>query len=225
MSTFKEKMVEMRAYLAAQPNRREHNRETTRFLRDLHTPKWGYAIYRTVYTPESDALFPLALAKLDGYVHCEIDWDLYKDPTYDPVPNREIRERYENVVLEDRERYDGASMDSIREYFRQWVEGQGKDVGDSPRFQICLVFDEAAVRALSAAPDPLPSSGAPPGVLIRVVDGEFIAAHCEDPSYAGWIKVSPNLVMGLYGRVDQSDLLLTVSVLMERDSESFLFIG
>ncbi|KFX99345.1 hypothetical protein O988_03907 [Pseudogymnoascus sp. VKM F-3808] len=225
MSTFKEKMVEMRASLAAQPNSREHNRETTRFLRDLRTPKWGYAIYRTVYTAESDTLFPLALAKLDGYVHCEIDWDLYDDPTYDPAPNRDIRERYENVILEDRERYDGASMNSIREYFKQWVEEQGKDVGDSPRFQICLVFDEVAVRALSDAPDPLPSSDAPPSVLIRVVDGKFVATHCEDPSYAGWIKVSPNALMGLYGRVDQSELLLTVYVLMERDSESFLFTG
>jgi hypothetical protein len=234
MSTFKEKMAEMRAHLAAQPGYRERRRLTTRFLRDLNTPKWGYAIYRTVYTPESDALFPLALAKLDAYVYREIGWDLYDDsraahtpekPPYDPAPNQEIRERYENVVLEDRERYDSASMDSIREYFRQWVEGQGKWVGDDPRFQICLVFDDAAVRALSDAPDPLPSNRSPPGVLIRVVDGKFVAEQCEDPSYAGWIKVSPNALMRLYEYVDRSELLLTVYILMERDSESYLFTG
>lgn len=234
MSTFKEKMVEMRARLAAEPGRREHDRQTTRFLRDLNTPKWGYAIYRTVYTSESDVLFPLALAKLDAYVHHEIDWDLYDDslvahtpekPPYDPAPNREIRDRYESVVLEDMERYDGASMDSIREYFRQWVEGQGKWVGDDPRFQVCLVFDDAAVRALSDAPDALPSNCTPPGVFIRVVDGKFVARQCEDPSYAGWIKVSPNALMGLYGYVDQSELLLTVYILKERDNESFLFTG
>jgi hypothetical protein len=29
---------------------------------------WGYAVLRTVYTPESDALFPVALARLTSYV-------------------------------------------------------------------------------------------------------------------------------------------------------------
>jgi len=77
---------------------------------------------------------PQALAKLDAYVKCEIMRDLYGDsleehdstnPPFDPAPNHEIAQRYENVILEDKARYDGAGMDRIRECFKQWVEEQG----------------------------------------------------------------------------------------------------
>jgi hypothetical protein len=32
----------------------------------------GYIIYHTIYTPESDQLFPTALSKLDCYMHRRI---------------------------------------------------------------------------------------------------------------------------------------------------------
>jgi hypothetical protein len=159
MATFKEKMAEMRA----QPHRMEWDRMTTKFLRQLTTPKWGFAIYRTVYTPESDELFPKALAKLDAYVHIEIMADLYRDslkehssskPSFDPKPNQQIAERYENVILEDKAKYEGASMDQIREYFKQWVKDQGGHIGQTPKFHICLVIDEVAMRALVDASEP-----------------------------------------------------------------------
>lgn len=79
-------------------------------------------------------LFPQALAKLDAYVQCEIMGDLYRDsleehnsskPPFDPRPNQEIVERYENVILEDKARYDGAGMDLIRECFKEWVKERG----------------------------------------------------------------------------------------------------
>jgi hypothetical protein len=35
---------------------REQNREARKFLRDICDSQWGYVIYRTVYTAESDSV-------------------------------------------------------------------------------------------------------------------------------------------------------------------------
>ena len=124
MATFKEKIVEMRA----QSHRWEWDRMTTKFLRQLTTARWGFAIYRTVYTPKSNVLFPKALVKLDAYVHIEIMAHLYRDSLkkhsstrqpFDPTPNQQIAERYENMILGNKSKCEGASMNQTREYFKQ----------------------------------------------------------------------------------------------------------
>jgi hypothetical protein len=229
MATFKEKMAELRA----QPHRREWDRMTTMFLRQLKTPKWGFAIYRTVYTPESDELFPKALAKLDAYVYINIMSELYLDslkehsstkPPFDPKPNQQIAEKYENVILKDKAKYEGASMDQIREYFKQWVKDQGGHIGQTPKFHICLVIDEVAMHALVDTPEPT-EAGDNPDVLVRVVDGKFVPGESTDEDYQGWIKTSVSILKYLYQCVDQSELLHLVYILEGRDDESYLFTG
>ncbi|KAF7543783.1 hypothetical protein G7046_g9931 [Stylonectria norvegica] len=59
---------------------------------------WGFTIYRTVYTPESDAAFPEALERIRHLIYREIyadckTWKWNKgpdDPLLDPTPNDEL---------------------------------------------------------------------------------------------------------------------------------------
>lgn len=105
-------------------SRREWQRQVCRNLRSLQQPTWGFTIFRTVYTPESDTQFPLLLAKLDAYVKDSVDAELRPnpfmapstEPAFDSGPNEEMKRRYVNVVVEDRE-LDGASIDEVRDAF------------------------------------------------------------------------------------------------------------
>jgi hypothetical protein len=70
---------------------------------------WGFVIYRTVYTPESDAVWTAAVAKLEAYLFREIDRGLSWRPTpswkepVNPTVNAAIRSRMWNLYLSDQQ--------------------------------------------------------------------------------------------------------------------------
>jgi hypothetical protein len=120
--------------------------------------RWGFAIYRTLYTAEPAELFVKPSQKIDVYVYIKIMSELYLDSLkehsstkpglpFDPKPNQQIAEKHENVILEDKAKYDGASVEQIREYFKQWVKDQREHIGQTPKFHICLVVDDLAMRS------------------------------------------------------------------------------
>ena len=104
------------------------------------------------------------------------------------------------------------------------MKDQGEHIGQTPKFHICLVIDEVAIHSLVDASE-LTEAGENPDILIKVVDGQFVAEESADEGYLGWIKASVSVLMYLYQCVDQSDLLHLVNILEERDDESFLFTG
>ena len=67
----------------------------------MHQATWGFTIFRTVYTPESDAQFVLFLARLRTYVDYSIDLDLQPtpfmppstEPPFDNGPNEEMKRK------------------------------------------------------------------------------------------------------------------------------------
>lgn len=123
---------------------------------------WGFTIYRTVYTPESDAMFPKVLDRIREYVERIVYADIKmwrkkhpcEDPL-DPTPNDELMKRYQNDVIED-PALDGADMDLIGSQFDKWVtdhmdtERRGQC---NTRFQACLVIDEQVLEDISRIPD------------------------------------------------------------------------
>ena len=135
---------------------------------------WGYTVLRTVYTPESDALFPAAIERLKRYVHYLCHH--FRFPAYGPLcerekvdfaePSEELFRRFYVDVVEDREGL--GHLDSggnsperfiaIAAYFRQWL--RGVDMGDSsekePRFRSCLVIDSESLALLATLSDELP---------------------------------------------------------------------
>ncbi|GFF84316.1 LOW QUALITY PROTEIN: hypothetical protein IFM47457_06439 [Aspergillus lentulus] len=84
---------------------------------------WGYFIYRTVYTLESG----LPVWRNSGsYVHWEIDrvdgdWYTEAEDQDHGFPEKLVHESYKNVILEDKERWDAASIEQIREDFKALI--------------------------------------------------------------------------------------------------------
>ncbi|KAK8001028.1 hypothetical protein PG991_013250, partial [Apiospora marii] len=134
---------------------------------------------RTVYTPESDDLFPSAIAKLEKwlrqyYLHIgrfpmwgaqgEADHQKMADGSI----NDELGRRFRVELVQDAQRLnlphlDRASQEdicSLCDVFDAWVASVGQDpqaeCALSPRFCDCLAVDEAALRSLAAHPDEPP---------------------------------------------------------------------
>ena len=139
---------------------------------------WGFTVLRTVYTPESDALFPVAMQRLRGIVRywCHYTRFPFLGPAcarakiHDAGPNEELFRRCFLDVIQDR---DGlAHLDSdysnpglarftaLANYFRQWLAGidtgSAFDLGRSSRFSCCLVVDAESLASLAEIPDELP---------------------------------------------------------------------
>ncbi|KAK8047550.1 hypothetical protein PG996_015614 [Apiospora saccharicola] len=139
-------------------------------------------VLRTVYTPESNDLFPAAIAKLEiwmrkYYLHInrfpmwgDIGEAKHRNKANGSI-NDELGRRFRVELLEDKDRLghlprlDRASHDDIRslcDVFDTWVASVGQDpprdenTSISPRFCDCLVVDEEALRSLAALPEDPP---------------------------------------------------------------------
>jgi hypothetical protein len=82
---------------------------------------WGYAVLRTVYTPESDVLFPLAMERLKAVVRWWVHY--YRFPMFGPACeqrkvldtrwNDEVADRFWLDVVEDKEGLEGFDSDGV----------------------------------------------------------------------------------------------------------------
>ncbi|KAK2750072.1 hypothetical protein FQN57_004564 [Myotisia sp. PD_48] len=156
----------------------EIHRQVRRILNDIpdysKDGTWGFVVYRTVYTPESNTLFPRVLEILNDYLRSkvfkEVDefiekWDLERwglGP--DPTVNEELMKCHKMIVHDDQAKFDGLSLDDVRTHFEEWVTGlppprTRKDDEDSegmrdvwPRYRTCLVIDDEILNILSDVP-------------------------------------------------------------------------
>ena len=138
----------------------------------------NFQVFRTVYTEESNQLFPLAVEKLQRWI---TRWHVY---TYCfrgygerwkqwEIPNRsindEIARRFRIEVIEDPNRLnipkikDATSQDleTLCDRFSSWVVSVGgdpdyRDYATTPRFLDFLVIDDDALRSLSLLGDEIP---------------------------------------------------------------------
>jgi hypothetical protein len=172
---------------------------------------WGYTVLRTVYTPESDTLFPAAIERLKKYVHF---WCHYgRFPSYGEYaesraiafaePNDEISRRFYLDVIEDEGLAD-LDGDGLGDYFRQWVAGvlnSGPKQDWNPRFCSYLVIDAESLASLAQIPDEPPPLrcakdvkekqgflSAGEGAWVWLLDTLPRLASDED-SYRGWLRV------------------------------------
>lgn len=208
--------------------RREWERQVCRKLRDLHQPNWGFAIFRTVYTPESDAQFALFLARLRTYVDYSIDGDLRPtpfmppstEPQFDNGPNEEMKRRFVNNVVEDRS-LDGADTDAVRNAFARWLEGQGVDIGSrqlDARHRVCIMVDEAVLYSVAAAPEDPSEDHELDAVWVKVV--EYLAPG--DSEWQAWLKVGLNAIEYFWFNVFAGDEIEDMfTVVMEDGKEAY----
>lgn len=137
-------------------------------------PKWGFLIYRVDYFDDSA-------------------WQSFLDILNRHGINQLRRMNKERLLpyrfftpMEDRARFEGASKDAIRGYFREWitsrsVERDGPGAGDPrisrycPRYRFCLYVDKEAMDSISLLEVPTPWSG---GVFTKV-DGTMVVIDAE----------------------------------------------
>lgn len=179
---------------------------------------WGYTILRTTYTPESDALFPVALGRLTSYIQwwcrylrfCEESGVGFADT------NEEVCRRLYFDVVDDR---DGlAHLDSngdssaedrfaaLGAYFNSWAAGvdTGEDPENNPRYCVCLVLDSESMASLVRLPEELPPLRCAAtieetttwldtgnGGWVWLLEVDYMAEPEEhDDSYHGWLRVA-----------------------------------
>ncbi|CAI7583424.1 unnamed protein product [Penicillium pancosmium] len=155
---------------------------------------WGYIIYRTVYTAESDELWPLAMDKLtkimnyciDSDLHAEIRWKEPEDEEPDADAERLVKETHKDV----------------RHHFAEYL--RASKARGAGRFEGCLFIDERSLKSIVASPDPQPwLKGKRPKQPIRpwgfvgMIDGRYPENRYE-PGYTGYMRVEILSLWGLY---------------------------
>ncbi|KAH7377961.1 hypothetical protein BKA64DRAFT_687615 [Cadophora sp. MPI-SDFR-AT-0126] len=173
------------------PLRREHRRPVRLFLRQNISslwPTWGYTIYRTAYTPESESAWPSLLTKLVAYIHYEIfeeirEHEKYFELTHGPLapsPNEEVWATYKPRIMSDKGLYDGASVEDIRRFWKADVEGRGEPInGSRTGDNVCLVINEEVFAMVRDAPEPDKLVERENRAWIRVIDGAWKPEHNE----------------------------------------------
>ncbi|KAI8721626.1 hypothetical protein NCS52_00304500 [Fusarium sp. LHS14.1] len=143
----------------------EGNRWVRHSLRDINEKSsfhdrqysWGFTIFRTIYTPESDEAFPKAIEALHHFANNYATEELSvkplmnKDPL-DPAPNEELARRFYCDIVEDAKDLDGASPDDVAKRFDIWVQEhlqpEGQNHMKMGRFCFCIMLDQQGIDHL-----------------------------------------------------------------------------
>ena len=159
---------------------------------------WGFIIYRTVYTPESEELWPIVMERMAHQLHrgieCELDhpMELHGDESR---PEQLIEESHKDVIISDPSRWDGASIEQVRGHFAVYLRKiKQEDYSEESRFASCLVVDERSLKSIAKED----RNG-----FVGVVDGRYNPEERYDnPSYRGFMRVQIKALWDLYVNYD-----------------------
>ncbi|KFZ07171.1 hypothetical protein V501_06696 [Pseudogymnoascus sp. VKM F-4519 (FW-2642)] len=114
----------------------------------------------------------------------------------DPEPTREVCARYRNVIMSDKEKYDGASIDEVADHFTDWADDPNNDQSSNINMNVCLLIDEEVLHWLRDAPpattEVRTTGNADQNVCIKVIDTLFDPEDMSecDPRYRGWASAT-----------------------------------
>ncbi|PCH02353.1 Hypothetical protein PENO1_035320 [Penicillium occitanis (nom. inval.)] len=130
-------------YLSSKPWWKNTKNEVVQFLHKELTSQWpwGYTIYRTIYTPESDQHWDAFLDAISKNTYAGLGSDLH-----DNEPSRIFKEGYRPLVFDEPAQFNGATLDEIRKHFRAFRDGDTNG-NQEVRFRWCLVIDEGALQS------------------------------------------------------------------------------
>jgi hypothetical protein len=141
---------------------------------------WGYTIYRTVYTPESDIYWEAAVDAIRANIFATLDYELQHAnlESKNEKAHRILRDGYRSLVFEDKSQLDRATIDQVAKKFKNFLDGKPGTSGT--RFRWCLMIDERALRSFIRHPEPVQFSAPPSqggvkknGAWVTVVDPEW----------------------------------------------------
>jgi hypothetical protein len=171
--------------------------EWVRFLRPWGDLGWGWIIFRTVYTQESDLLWPQVLEKLK--LAAFKDYDNENEDVREEVRNQ-AKELYSVTVMEDEDLFNNAPINTHRKHFLNWLDnnsptGCGTLVGENTKLKCFMVIDEECHTSVVSSPDPLPDALDTDAEeeekwFIRLAAGDFDPESDETSDWPGWMNVS-----------------------------------
>ncbi|TPX10952.1 uncharacterized protein E0L32_008158 [Thyridium curvatum] len=206
---------------------------------------WGYTVLRTIYSEESNELWPVALAKLERWVtqYFVHETRLAVPRFTDGSVNEEMGRRFvletlqdpqsEPLQIPDMSKASRAEILALADVFDAWyydVVGGNQDARRfNPRFWDFLVIDEAALRSLVKLPDELPPTDPAPREERRARDiyWDFAYVWLVDPQAARRYKGIDNDenydgVMKLSPADIPSSWFERVAMTLQSDSHIFL---
>jgi hypothetical protein len=145
---------------------------------ELNRWPWGYTIYRTVYTPESDIHWEAAVDAIRANIFTTLDYELQHTKFKNEKAHRILRDGHRSLVFEDKSQLDGATIDQVAKKFKDFLDSEPGTSGT--RFRWCLMIDERALRSFIRHPEPVQFSAPPSqggikknGAWVTVVDPEW----------------------------------------------------
>jgi hypothetical protein len=182
---------------------------------------WGWVIYRTVYTPESDMLWPRAINTIHTYLAHNLRETL--SWTNESRSHAANMAKLENLWMSDVSLFNQASIEDLRGHFTSWLQTQHTEDEEGeknlPRVRFCtfLVIDQFTLHTIANAPDP-EGRGAR-GPMIKVVSaqrderrldraggsgrGRGPEAEKEGKMFPGWLNCRILYLRELWERVDE----------------------
>ncbi|KAL4867515.1 hypothetical protein BDV12DRAFT_198208 [Aspergillus spectabilis] len=160
---------------------------------------WGLAIYRTTYTPFSDAHFAQVLELITTFAKYSVRKWTNAEPN-DPAllaAKPVLQETYEPIVMNDKSEFDGMTMDAIRTHHQALVK---RPVGERPITDewFCVLVDEEVMQSLAG----VDSDAIIPPQEVQDFQKYWVKAVESDPEDEddeGWMKCS---VYGLWNLWD-----------------------
>jgi hypothetical protein len=125
---------------------------------------WGFTIFRTVYTPDSNEAVTEALERLAVYAKYFVTKGAQLHPRvrrgegqFNTRPNEELISRYYNELVQDEESLADASESEVGERFDAWITQHRRPVTarsteTNTRFLFCLMLDEESIDNILALP-------------------------------------------------------------------------
>ena len=181
--------------------------------------RWGFAIYRTVYTIESETLFPIAVQRLDRYL--KEGFKNYGTPENRKEEEAQLlsqikQQNVNNEVLDNKEKFENATFDELRAHFEEWIEGKDEEnrwFGAGAR--VFIVVDQEALESIVGAPEepylPLEDDIVEfSRYFTKVVDRDYSVGPYPMPpeGYHGWVRASLFDLWLLYQYMDEESLKL-----------------
>ncbi|KAF2434211.1 hypothetical protein EJ08DRAFT_646651 [Tothia fuscella] len=141
---------------------------------------WGFFIYRTVYTAESEESWPTVLRKIQDYAVKGV-----KDKT-----EQRIKLEYRTFIFDNVE-FDGATIEQLRDHNKEWA--LRNDLRGHVVARSFIVVDDDCLQVLMAAPE-VPPNSMHERFFVKLVDVDYDPTKPRLPNPprkdTGIIKVS-----------------------------------
>ncbi|CAG8921027.1 unnamed protein product [Penicillium salamii] len=163
----------------------------------LRYPDWGFVIYRTTYSVESDILFPDAIRFIEGCIKREFFAETKGYPANQDI---EVWAKHRSTIVQDPAQFDGASLETIRAHFEAWVEAEGMR-DDWTKWRMCMIIDEESLQTLKGAPVEAVEDGTldcPDDEVryVKVLEAFPIVDRYD--TFPGWMKCWPFVLFDLW---------------------------